>query len=111
MNPSQNMTIRIDTYTRVCLTLIAFLLTVIAIGLWAETPNVSGQASAQQGKIYGPTKQRADMINQQKAANSKLDELISLFREGKAKVQVSEAEADQAEKLGGKDEKSSKDRE
>ena len=40
------MKIQIDTYTRILLTIIAALLTVIATGMWCQAPDVTPAANA-----------------------------------------------------------------
>ena len=49
---SKNMTVMVDGYTRVMLTIIAVLLTVLSVGLWCETPQMSQSAAA--GRIRRP---------------------------------------------------------
>ncbi len=86
--------IRVDAYTRVCLTVIAVLLSVLIVGLWAET--VPGQSRAF-ARNNNPPKLFIDSAGQRKAAiaaqektTRKLEELISLFTTGQAKVQITD---------------------
>jgi low affinity Fe/Cu permease len=83
------MTVRVDRYTRFCLTAIAVLLTLTVVGLWndAGPRPPSAQAAEPFGDAGG---QRDAMLRSQDKTNSKLDELITLLRNGEAKVQVVE---------------------
>ncbi|KKK58884.1 hypothetical protein LCGC14_3039930 [marine sediment metagenome] len=87
----------VDRYTRVCLTAIAALLTVLVIGLWAEgpiAPDPAGAAGAVRGVDFttggSPPAQRAAMITALKATNKKLDKMISVLTSGEVKVIVVE---------------------
>jgi hypothetical protein len=84
--------IRVDVYTRSCLTVIAVLLTVLIAALWAQplAPDGTGQAAAAPGGIPDAGLQRETMIKELENQTSKLDALIRLFESGKAKVQVVE---------------------
>lgn len=84
--------IRVDAYTRVCLTVIAVLLSVLIVGLWAETVPGQSRAFARDNK---PTELFLDSAGQRRAAiaaqektTRKLEELVSLFTTGQAKVQI-----------------------
>lgn len=85
----QRVELRVDAYTRVCLTVIAALMTVLIVGLWAEGPGPVGEAGAATG-IPDSGQQRATMIKAIEANTAKLDRLINLFETGKAKVQVAQ---------------------
>jgi len=87
---SGKMRVQVDVYTRVCLTAIAVLLTVLIVGLWAQkTPNAP-QAMAGVPTVLDPNAQRGAMTRAQTLTNAKLDQLISLLKSGDAKVQVVE---------------------
>ena len=79
--------VKVDNYTRICLTAIAVLLTVVAIGLWAEAPSTGGRLDAAE-RFLDTSAQRVQMIDQQKLTNRKLDRLIELLTSGKVKVMV-----------------------
>jgi hypothetical protein len=89
--------IRVDVYTRSCLTVIAVLLTVLIVALWAQplTPAGADQAVAATPPTPGAGipdagRQRDVMIKEMENQTSKLEALIRLFESGKAKVQVVE---------------------
>lgn len=99
----KNVQIQVDGYTRVILTVIAGLLTLIAVGLWADADPMTGHASAQQTQKF--SKQGEAAVEQgrwgsasamnkvaatQDETNARLDTLIDLFRTGKAKVELIE---------------------
>ncbi|MGB2823078.1 MAG: hypothetical protein WBF17_18990 [Phycisphaerae bacterium] len=83
----QQVHLRVDAYTRVCLTIIAALLTVLIIGLWAEGVHPAREAMGVNG-IPDSGLQRNQMIKALEASTAKLDKLITLFESGSAKVQV-----------------------
>ena len=87
--------IHVDGYTRCCLTVIAVLLTVLIVALWAQplTPSLERQATAASpiggaAGIPDAGKQRDQMLTELRAVNSNLSNLIKMFEAGKAKVQV-----------------------
>lgn len=83
----QNLYVRVDSYTRVCLTVIAVLLTVVIIGLWVDgVPSVE-KASAAKAAMSNAIRQTR-LLEAQKQANTKLDELITLLKSGQLKVEV-----------------------
>ncbi len=85
----RNVEIRVDVYTRCCLTVIAVLLSVLIVALWAQPLPVSGQAvAAPGGGIPDSGRQRETMIKELKKNTTKLEDLTKLFQSGKAKVQV-----------------------
>jgi hypothetical protein len=85
-----NMQVRVDGYTRVCLTAIAVLLTVLICGLWAQRSPTPQQAQAAQ--VFANSSARLDdVVNAQTTTTQKLTELISLMKSGQVKVQVIEA--------------------
>ncbi len=81
--------IRVDVYTRCCLTVIAVLLSVMIVALWAQPLPISGQAiAAPSVGIPDSGRQRQIMIKELEKNTSKLEDLVRLFETGKAKVQV-----------------------
>lgn len=80
--------VKVDTYTRACLTVLAVLLTVVVLGLWATHTPAPDSAMAAEPQIYGPTKQRANIIEQQKATNQKLEALLKYLKSGQLTVHV-----------------------
>ena len=91
----QTVEIRVDVYTRSCLTVIAVLLTVLIVALWAQPltpagadPAVAASPSAPAGGIPDAGRQRETMIKELENQTSKLEALTQLLETGKAKVQV-----------------------
>jgi len=92
----ERVEVKVDGYTRVCLTAIAVLLTVLIVGLWATGLDLSADARA--ATPFGDSgEQRQEYITLQKETNSKLGELVSLLRSGEVKVQL----VDKAKPNGG----------
>ena len=81
-----NRTVRTDTFTRFCLAAITALLAMLVCGLWAE--GFIGQRAQAQIKPFDTAAMRKELLEAQKQTNQRLDRLMSLLREGKAKVQV-----------------------
>lgn len=88
----KDMRIRVDGYTRVCLTVIAVLLVVLIVGLWAERISPARDARAAE-ILWDAGAQRKAVLKAQRETNDKLDELIGLFRDGNAKVRLVDGEA------------------
>jgi len=84
--------VRVDGYTRMCLTAIAILLTVLIIGLWARETPPPGAAHAVP-PVLDPSAQRASITESQDQTNLKLDQLMDLLKSGQVKVQVVEGGA------------------
>ena len=85
----EKMDVRMDRYTRVCLTVIAVLLTVLIMGLWADqTPDPPRANAAESFADSGA--QRKVTQDLQMQTNEKLDELGRLLKSGEVKVQVVE---------------------
>ena len=106
-NNGQKVELRVDAYTRVCLTVIAVLLTVLIVGLWAEgVPNARPAMGAAPAVpplapgIPNAGQQREQLVRETANVAAKLDRLIHLFESGDAKVQVSEAGKDGPAKGG-----------
>ncbi|MCK4601916.1 MAG: hypothetical protein KAU28_05590 [Phycisphaerae bacterium] len=83
----RKITVLVDSYTRVCLTAIAVLLTVLIIGLWADGVRTVDDAQAAE-KFLDTGAQRQEMLKAQQEVNTKLDNLMELLKSGEAKVQV-----------------------
>jgi len=90
----QSVQVRVDPYTRVCLTVIAVLMTVLIVGLWADGPPSAepamGRARAPGTPFVNAGQQRERMIEALTKNTAKIDQLISLFQSGKARVQIAD---------------------
>lgn len=85
----EKMDVRMDRYTRVCLTVIAVLLTVLIMGLWADqTPDPPRADAAKPFADSGAQRKVTQDIQMQ--TNEKLDELGRLLKSGEVKVQIVE---------------------
>ena len=82
------MTVTVDRYTRFLLTVIAVLLTVVAVGLWFETPNAIPTAQAAAGEQLNPGKQLNDIAKNTEQFVVTLNELQKLLVSGSVKVMV-----------------------
>ncbi|HET6428442.1 MAG TPA: hypothetical protein VFJ30_08535 [Phycisphaerae bacterium] len=93
----ERSSIVVDTYTRCCLTAIAVLLAVVAIGLWSEAP-VTARASAaapdadSPGGVGNPNVQRQAIIRELNETNRNLSEILTLLKSGKLKVVMDKTE-------------------
>lgn len=92
MNGKKQIIVKVDGYTRACLTAIAGLLTVLILALWAQVP-LAGKAEAVEGIVTG-AEQRSTQIDIMKENTAKLTELIQLFKDGEAKVTIVQKEKD-----------------
>ncbi len=93
-NEKQTLPVRMDGYTRFCLTVIAVLLTVMIIGLWADKVHLAETANAKAKGSFVESSTKAHMIRLVKAQDkttAKMDELIRLLKSGQVKVTVTEA--------------------
>jgi hypothetical protein len=106
MRRQEDVQLQVDGYTRVCLTAITVLLTVLVIGLWAENIDCAKEAHAETGVFrdnqakkaihegrWGTSSARGKVAAAQKQTNVKLDELIKLLKSGEARVQVVQSTA------------------
>ena len=93
--------VRVDAYTRVCLTVIAVLLTVLIIGLWAQETPSAPRAHAGMPTVLNPQAQRYAAPEAVQETNNKLGQLISLFQSGNAKVTIAGGLEGQAAKSNG----------
>ena len=84
----RNVRVRVDGYTRVVLTVIAVLLTVLIAGLWADGVPSARDAMGMGSGIPDAGSQREKMIKALERNTAQLDQLIRLFESGTAKVQV-----------------------
>ena len=85
----EHMEVSVDTYTRVCLTVIAVLLSILILGLWAEgTPSSNGALAAE--PFLNTSAQRDMLIKAQDRTTQKLEELISLLQSGQVKVVIAQ---------------------
>ena len=85
---SETLKVRVDWYTRTCLTAIAVLLTVLIIGLWADHTPQAPRASAKPFVESGTQAQIIQVVKAQDRTTAKLTELIALMRSGQVKVEV-----------------------
>jgi cell division protein FtsB len=103
--PTGSVTIRIDGYTRFCLTAIMALLTVLILALWVATPSTTPAARAADeapaNGVFNAGAQRVAAVDAANATNGKLDatnqkldRIISLLESGQAKVTLQQAEKD-----------------
>ncbi len=94
-------TVRIDGYTRFCLSAIVVLLAVLIVGLWAEGPVSSVPDAAGAAKVL-PSRstlnlldarsQRAAMLSAAQETNRKLGKIIDLLKSGDIRVSVVDAD-------------------
>lgn len=98
----QDVELRVDRYTRVCLTVIAGLLTVLILGLWADAVPSTRPALGSSSGVPDAGQQRERTIKAVQENTAKLDRLIRLFETGTAKVQIAGAEQPAGAKRGAK---------
>jgi len=84
---NRRLQVRVDTYTRICLSIIAVLLTVIIMGLWSDGVHFSDSAQAG-GSFLDSAAQRKTLINNQKETNETLKQILTHLKSGKMKVVV-----------------------
>ncbi|RPI58345.1 MAG: hypothetical protein EHM48_10250 [Planctomycetaceae bacterium] len=89
-NGKRHVVIQVDKYTRVCLTVIAALLTVVIIGLWSTAlPSASQARAAGDDDLFGNSGgQRQAIIKAQEQTTAKIDDLIKVLKSGEVKVQI-----------------------
>ena len=90
----ETLPVRMDDYTRLCLTAITVLLTVLIIALWADHAPAPESASAAKKGLFIDTSPQSQLVSLRKAqekTSAKIDELIRLFRRGEAKVRIVES--------------------
>ena len=79
------MTVTVDNYTRILLTVITILLLVVGAGLWYETPSTVPHAY---GKIPDSGKQLGELITKVDEINVSMGRMQQLMTSGKIKVQL-----------------------
>ena len=85
----QTLRFRLDRYSQTCLTAIAILLTVLVLGLWADRTPSAAEAQDSQPLRFGDSGgQRVEIQDAIQESNRKMDQLIQLFQDGEAKVQI-----------------------
>lgn len=93
------MQVTVDGYTRMVLTAITVLLTILAVGLWYESPSTLESAQA---KIPDQGMQLQVMIDLQMQTNQRLAQIQAALLSGNVKVQVVEKDKDKtAGRAGG----------
>ncbi len=81
------MTVVVDKYTRVVLTVIAVLLSLVAVGMWCQSPALIDSAQA---GIPDSGQQLDEVIAQLKEVNENLQGISETLVSGGMKVQVME---------------------
>ncbi len=81
----KTMTVTVDNYTRVLLTVLTVLLLVVAVGLWFETPTTVPSAY---GRVPDSGEQLNQLIGKVDKIDTSLGEISRLLTSGKIKVQV-----------------------
>ena len=97
-------TVKIDGYTQFCLTAIVILMTLLIIGLWANshwmnltsTAGVAQAADSQnlQG-IPNAGAQRLAILKAIQTTNNKLDKIITMLNSGQIKVVIAKPQKDE----------------
>ena len=86
----EKMKVQMDGYTRGCLTIIAVLLTVLIIGLWANHTPLAGHATAKGPFLDNSTQaQLVDLVKAQNKTTAKLDQMLQLLSSGRLRVRIS----------------------
>jgi hypothetical protein len=85
-----SMTVTVDKYTRLLLTVIAVLLSVVALGLWCQTPDTLKSAHA--AGIPNQGLQLDETVQQLIKVNASLERMNDLLVSGDIKVQVLESQ-------------------
>jgi hypothetical protein len=84
------MTVVVDGYTRVMLTVIAILLCLVAVGMWCDSPRLSASAEA---KIPDSGQQLDEVITQLEKVNDSIVAITEVMVSGDMKVQIVEPSA------------------
>ena len=82
------MVIAIDNYTRTLLTIIAVLLTLIAIPLWTDNVSPESQALAARSGIPDSGQQMNELIEIVKESNLKLENIAAILEKETLKVEI-----------------------
>jgi len=80
------MKVTLDSYTRILLTVIAVLLTVLAVGMWCETPSMTPTAKA--GGIPDSGSQLNEISQKLASIDKSITDLQKVMVSGAVKVQV-----------------------
>ena len=92
--------VKVDIYTRCCLTAIAVLMTLMVIGLWADWAGPINPAAAQDkfqdsgskkaflGGRWGTSSAEEKVAATQAVTNQKLEEIIAVLKSGDVNVQI-----------------------
>jgi len=81
------MKVVVDGYTRFILTAIAVLLTVLAVGLWHDSPSSLGEAQA---GIPDSGMQLQQILTKMDNISSNMDQIQKVLIDGRVKVQIVE---------------------
>ncbi len=84
------MKIQIDTYTRVLLTVIAVLLTVLAAGMWLGTPDTTSVAGAAERGLPDMSGQLNQITTELQTLNATNSQILAALQ-GELKVMVVDA--------------------
>lgn len=100
METNNKTIVRVDNFTRFCLGAITVLLCVLVVGLWGQS-NLWPEKNVRAADTpFDGGAQRKAMVEAQDRTTDKVNELIQLLKDGKAKVQVvaSDEEKDKPKK-------------
>lgn len=81
------MTVHVDRYTKILLTILTILLFVLVIGLWSERPSCLPHAQA---ALPDSGRQLEQVITELQTVQKKIDRVYELLGNGKVKVQIVE---------------------
>ncbi|MCD6365258.1 MAG: hypothetical protein J7M14_05230 [Planctomycetes bacterium] len=86
----ETLPVRMDSYTRLCLTGIVVLLAVLVIGLWAQHDPLAQRAWAKKASFAetGSQTQLTELIKAQNKTTAQLGAIASLLKSGSVKVQL-----------------------
>ena len=90
----ETLRLKLDDYTRICLTAIAILLTVLIVGLWANDVPAAREAQAvTQGPFLGTGTQvqLVELVKAQDKTTTKVEAILQLLQSGQLKVQIVDA--------------------
>lgn len=82
------MTVTVDKYTRLVLTAIVILLSLLVVGMWHD---LGGVATPAQARVLDSAQQTQMLIQEMEKVNASLADLKQLLQSGKVKVQIAEA--------------------
>ncbi|MBN2211485.1 MAG: hypothetical protein JW709_08840 [Sedimentisphaerales bacterium] len=81
------MKIQIDTYTRIILTIIAVLLTVLTVNMWCRTPDITPTANAAERGLPDMSSQFNQMIQEMQTLNATNNQILAALQ-GELKVKI-----------------------